>query len=93
MLISREEYQKKLKLLRRVIHCFMGLCVMLPIAGIVALILGLTQPGDGKGSMTVFEVSLILAASSVFILFLWKLFLIVLNWIVRMQIALLFNGK
>jgi len=93
MLISREEYQKKLTLMRRIINGFMGLCAMLPLVGIVALISGVTEPGDGRGSMTTVEVCLILAASFVFILVLWKVFLIVLNLIAKLQIALLFNGK
>ena len=56
MIISREEYQKKLNLLRRIINAFMCLILMLPLVGIVTLISGVVQPGDGKGSMTIMEV-------------------------------------
>jgi ABC-type sulfate transport system permease component len=90
MLISREEYQKKLNLMRRMINAFMCLCLLLPLVGIVALVTGVVQPGDGKGSMTTVEVSLILASISVLIRVLWKLFTITLNWIARRQISLLF---
>lgn len=93
MSISREEYQKKLKLLRCLIHGFMGFFLMLPLVGIVALVSGVVQPGDGKGSMSTTEVSLIFAASFVLILVLWMLFSITLNWIARRQIAILFNGE
>ena len=92
MIISREEYQKKLNLLRRIINAFMCLILMLPLVGIVALISGVVQPGDGKGSMTIMEVSLVLAASSLFVIVLWKLFSMALNWIARRQIAILFPG-
>ncbi len=92
MIISREEYQKKLNLLRRMINAFMCLCLLLPLVGIVALISGLVQPGDGKGSMTTMEVSVILATFSLLVLVLWKLCSITLNWIARRQIAILFNG-
>lgn len=93
MIISREEYQKKLTFMRRMINAFMCLCLMLPLVGIFALISGVIQPGDGKGSMTTLEVSLILASFSVLVLVLWKLLSMTLNRIARRQIAILFNGN
>ncbi|MBK1789535.1 hypothetical protein [Persicirhabdus sediminis] len=93
MLITREEYQKKLNLMRRLINGFMCLCLLLPLVGIIALLFGFVEPGDGKGSMTTMQVTIILAGISVLILVLWKLFSIALNWIAKRQIALLFDGK
>lgn len=93
MILSREEYQKKFYLMRRLINAFMCLCLMLPLVGIVAIVSGVVQPGDGKGSMTTMEVSLILAAFSLMVLVLWKLFSITLNWIERRQLAILFKGE
>lgn len=91
MWISREEYLKKISLIRRLIYGFMCLGLLLPVTGILALLLGVIQPGDGKGSATKTEVILILAAACGLVLFMWKLALGTLNWIVKGQMALLFG--
>ncbi len=71
----------------------MFFCMLFPLVGIIALLFGFVEPGDGNGSMTTMQVTIILAGFSLSILVLWKLFSITLNWIARSQIALLFNDQ
>jgi hypothetical protein len=93
MLISREEFQRKQRLMRRLIATFMVVCLLVPVAGIAALLFGFTQPGDGEGSMTTTQACLIFFGVALVLLAFWKLLLVALNWIASRQAAMLFNRR
>jgi hypothetical protein len=93
MVISREEFEKKKRFMRRLLNAFMVLCLMLPLAGIAALLSGFAEPGDGEGSMTSAQACFVFAGIALLVLVFWKLLLVALNWIATRQATMLFDRR
>ncbi|QQL44097.1 hypothetical protein [Sulfuriroseicoccus oceanibius] len=81
MMFRRDQFEKKARRMRRLVNAFMSLMVMLPLAGIAALLLGFAEPGDGEGegSMTKADACLILGGAALGFLLFWKLLLMALD--------------
>ena len=91
--ITREELRRKHQFMRRLINAVMLFFLLIPVSGIVALLCGFFYTGNGEENMSSTAVCVMFLGVGVFLLIMWKLFLVVLNWIVKGQNSLLFGAE
>ncbi len=91
--ITREELRSKHQFMRRMINAGMLFFLLIPVSGIVALLCGFFDTGNGEENMSSTAVCVMFFGVGVFLLIMWKLFLVALNWIVKGQNSLLFGEE
>jgi hypothetical protein len=85
---NKETIIRLQRIMRIMCNVLFTLCILFPITLIILLLLGYGKP---EGDVTVFKSCAILAGFIIAALIQWKVFLLILNWVIRWHLKKIAN--